>query len=122
MGLIDRVNRAFFRRLLARSPRYVVEADGVRVTYPDGRDDRLLFSSLTAASLHHRDVYAHDAIVLALRFATGETIEFAQDEMDWGPLVEALDRSGRIAEPSRIWQLKAIADGDGAPVRHLPIA
>ncbi len=121
-GWFDRLNRGVLRRLRARASRYVVEADGVRVTHPDGRDDRLPFSDLTAASLHHRDIYAHDAIVLTLRFATGGTIEVAQDEAEWAPLVEALDRSGRIAEPSRIWQIRAIADGAGAPVRHLPIA
>lgn len=121
MGFVDRVNRAFFRRLRARSPRYAVEADAVRVTHPDGRDYRLLFADLTTATLHHRDVYAYDAIILALGFTNGETIEFAQDDPDWEPLVHALDRSGRIGEPFNIWQLQAIGDGDGAPVRHLPI-
>jgi len=121
MGFVDRVNRAFFRRLRARSPRYAVETDAVRVTHPDGRDYRLLFADLTTATLHHRDVYAYDAIILALGFTNGETIEFAQDDPDWEPLVHALDRSGRIGEPSNIWQLQAIGDGDGAPVRHLPI-
>ncbi len=121
MGFVDRVNRAFFRRLRAQSPRYAVETDAVRVTHPDGRDYRLLFADLTTATLHHRDVYAYDAIILALGFTNGETIEFAQDDPDWEPLVHALDRSGRIGEPSNIWQLQAIGDGDGAPVRHLPI-
>jgi len=121
MGLVDRVNRTFFRRLRARLPRYAVETDAVRVTHPDGRDYRLIFADLTTATLHHRDVYAYDAIILALGFTNGEAIEFAQDDLDWEPLVHALDRSGRIGEPSNIWQLQAIGDGDGAPVRHLPI-
>lgn len=121
MGFVDRVNRAFFRRLRARCPRYAVEADAVRVTHPDGRDYRLLFTELTTATLYHRDVYAYDAIILAIGFTNGETIKFAQDDPDWEPLVHALDRSGRIGVPSTIWQLQAIGDGDGAPVRHLPI-
>lgn len=75
MGLVDRVNRAFFRRLRAWLPRYVVETYAVRVTHPDGRDYRLLFADLTTATLHHRDVYAYDAIILALGFTNGETIE-----------------------------------------------
>ena len=121
MGLVDWVNQAFFRRLRARSPRYAIEMDAVRVTDAEGRDYRLRFAELTTATLHHRDVYAYDAIILALSFASGETIEFAQDDPDWETLVNALDCSGRIGEPSTIWQLKAIGDGDGAPARHLPI-
>ena len=121
MDIVGRVNRAFFRRLRARSPKYTIEAGAVRVTHPDGRDYRLHLAELTAATLHHRDVYAYDAIILALSFANGETIEFAQDDADWEPLVAALDRSGRIGAPSSIWQLQAIGDGDGASVRHLPV-
>ena len=74
-----------------------MEADAVRVTHPDGRDYRLRFAELTSATLHHRDVYAYAAIILALGFANGETIEFAQDDADREPVVDALDRSGRTA-------------------------
>ncbi|HEX8447839.1 MAG TPA: hypothetical protein VF649_14655 [Sphingomonas sp.] len=115
------MNQAFFRRLRARSPRYVVVADGIQVISPDGREHRLGFAELAAATLHHRDAYAYDAFVLALSFTNCETVEFAQDESQWGQLVDALDRSGRIQEPSTVWQLRAIGDGGGAPMRHLRI-
>ncbi len=121
MGLVDRVNRALLRRLRARLPRYVIEDDAVRVIRPDGREYRLRFAALTAATLRHRDVYAYDAIILSLDFANGETIEYAQDDPHWRSLLAALDRSGRIATLSTIWQIEAIGDGAGAPARHLPM-
>ena len=91
------------------------------MTRPGGHVTRLRFAELAAATLHHRDVYAYDAIILAHRFTNGETVEFGQDDADWEPLIDALDRSGRIGEPSTIWQLQAIGDGDGASARRLPI-
>ncbi len=121
MGFVDRLNRAFLRRLRARLPKYTVEPDAIRVTSPDGRDHRLCFTELTNAAVHHRDLYAYDAIILTLGFANGETVEFAQDDANWESLINALDHSGRIDEPSHIWQLRAIGDGDGASIRHLPI-
>ena len=78
MGLIDRVNRAFFRRLRKKSPTYAVEANAVRVTRPGGHVTRLRFADLAAATLHHRDVYAYDAIILAHRLTIGETVGLAR--------------------------------------------
>lgn len=119
MGIFDRIDRWFLARINRDLPHYTVGDDEVRV-HRRGDEDKLLpYSSLVGALVYHQDVYAADAIVLLLTFAEGAAVVIDMEDPQWPNLVTALDRSGRLKEPSKHWQLDAMADGPDAAPREL---
>lgn len=119
MSLVDRLNRRLAERLRRDAPRMIVQHDAILLREPGGKERRLPLTTLTRATLLHRDVYAADAILLRLAFDGGERVEIFHDDPQWNDLAAGLDRSGRIGTPSASWQLQAIADGPDAPPREL---
>lgn len=110
MSLIDRLNRRVLARLDAARAQVMVERDAIRLVAPDGAEQVLRIADLAEAVVVHRDGYAVEHIVLALRFAGGQRVDVAQDDPAWVPLAAALDRSGRTRMPSSEWQVRSIAD------------
>lgn len=119
MSLFDRLERRVLARLRRNAPRFFVEVDALRISTSDGAERRLPFAELIRATVLHRDVYAADAILLRLEWSDGACTGIFQDDPQWNCLVAALDRTGRFAEPSHLWQLQAIADGPDASPRDL---
>jgi hypothetical protein len=119
VSLVDRINRRLVERIRGKAPRVRVQDGALHL--PDGgnAERRLSLASLVSATLLHRDIFVGDVISLHLRFPAGESIEVAMDDPAWPALVAALDATGRIAVPARVWQTQAIADGPGAPPREL---
>lgn len=119
MSLVDRLNPRLFARLSRNAPRLSVEDDALRMTESDGAERRIPLAELVRAMVLHRDVYATDAILLRLEWSDGTCVEVFQDDPHCAALVTALDRTGRLATPSLLWQVQAIADGPNASPREL---
>ena len=114
MSLIDKINRHLASRVHRYRPKVTIKGDDLVLT-AGGERTTLRLADLSSAILSFRDVYATDAVVLTLGFAGGRNIEIFQDDPCWFDLTAALDRSGRIAVPSREWQLRFLASGVGTP-------
>jgi len=118
VSLVDRINRYIASWVHRHRPHIAVKGDDL-VIMAAGERKTLRLADLSSAMLSYRDVYAAKAVVLVLGFPNGINIEIFQDDPSWFDLTAALDRSGRIAVPSREWQLRFLAAGDDASALDL---
>jgi len=114
MSFIDKINRRAASWAHRHRPKVAVEDDDLVLTQP-GERITLRISDLSSAVLSFRDIYSAYAVVLTLGFDDKRHVEIFQDDPCWFDLMAALDRSSRIAVPSREWQLRFLAAGAGAP-------
>lgn len=106
MGWIDQVNRYFLGAIAKRQAKHAPTKPAPLRMSP------ACTSRLVHLKLASQDGFIGESLILIGSLDDGMLVSIAETEPGWDAMREALDQSGRLAEPLYIAQLKLLADPD----------